>query len=69
MYALRICGSNDFISTINEYDERCFPPGSVTLVVGRKNRKTLKFTNMWEAEAASRVVERIEGYTCDVEDC
>ena len=69
MYSLRICGSNNFISSINEHDARCFPPGSVTLVAGRMHSKVLKFTNMWDAEAAGRVVERIEGFTCDVEDC
>ena len=66
-FALRIGGSNEFISNIDEYDTTCSPPGSAESVAGWTNPKILLFDKRIEAEHAGEIVERIEGFRVHVE--
>ena len=68
MFAIRVGGSNDFVSIIDEHDPRSFPPGSADVVSGWDHPEILKFGTIDEALKAAEVVEFIEGFQCCVED-
>jgi len=68
MFAIRIGGTNDFVSKIDPDDPRCCPPGSVDLVPGRYHPKVLHFSTQEEAEEAARQVFEIEGFHNTVEE-
>lgn len=64
-YAIRIGGTNEFISKIDPDDRRCCPPGSADSVLGWDNPKMLRFSSEEEAKEASDLVGELEGiHTC-----
>ena len=67
MYVLRVCGSNDFVSKIDTTYAGCYPPGRVELVVGRFHPRIKRYSTRLGAERAVRLVEKIEGFHCDIE--
>ncbi len=69
MFKLRIGGSNDFVSKIDPYDPRCFPPGSVDVVEGWDHPSILKFDDQAAAKRAARQVGEIEGFHISIEEC
>lgn len=64
-FVIRIGGTNDYVSKIDPDDPRCYPPGSVETVQGRKG--AIEFDTQEEAEEASRLVFEIEGFHNEVE--
>ena len=68
MYSLRISGSNDYVSQINKNDTSCYPPGSVSVVVGKTNFNTKKYTTQLGAERAAKLVWKLEGFQCSIEN-
>ena len=67
MYALRIGGTNEFVSRIDPLDGTCIPPGSISSVKGWTNPRILKFDSREDAEVASEEVLQIEGCSCSIE--
>ena len=67
-FAIRIGGTNEFVSKIDPDDSSCMPPGSVDLVEGRDHKDVLVFHSLEEAEAASKEVFEIEGFHNTVEE-
>lgn len=68
MYKLRICGTNEFVSKIDPAYAGCYPPGRVELVVGWTNPRVKTYPTRVGAERAARLVEKIEGFICDIEE-
>jgi hypothetical protein len=68
MYAIRVCGSNDYVSKIDKNDKRCWPPGSVDYVPSFKVWAIKKFPTQLGAERAAKLVGKIDGVHCDVEN-
>lgn len=66
-FAIRIGGTNEFVSFINPNDTRCVPPGSINTVQGWENDETLIFFDEDEAKASAELAERIDGCPCSVE--
>lgn len=66
MFAIRIGGTNDFVSKIDPNDPRCWPPGSVDVVPGPT--KALHFETEEEAKEASEQVFQIEGFHNTIEE-
>ena len=68
MYALRICGSNDYVSKIDKNDTRCFPPGRVDVVAGINHPYTKKYPTYLGAYRALKLVAKLEGFHCVIEN-
>jgi hypothetical protein len=67
MYKLRICGTNEFVSKIDPSYAMCYPPGRVELVVGWSHPRVKVYPTLLGAQRAARLVEKIEGFHCDIE--
>lgn len=68
VFKIRISGSNDYISKIDPFDSRSFPPGSADDVPGFDHPDALEFATHDMAQAGADTVEEIEGYHCCVEE-
>jgi hypothetical protein len=66
-YKIRIGGSSDFVSEIDQYDKRSSPPGNVQICEGWDNTSALLFETMEEAVVAARLVWDIEGFHTSIE--
>jgi len=66
-YKLRIGGSNDFVSMIDPYYERCSPPGKVDVVSGWDNPAAIIFDSLEAARKAADKVADIEGFHTSIE--
>jgi len=67
-YKIRIGGSNDFISKIDEHDPTWSPPGSADYVPGWNHPDILLFNTREEAVIGKDLVEYVEGIHCCVEE-
>jgi len=67
MYALRISGSNDYVSKIDKNDTRCFPPGRVDVVPSFKAWAIKRYPTKVGAERAAKLVGKLEGFHCTIE--
>ena len=68
MYALRVCGSNDYVSKVDPKFAGCYPPGKVEYVPSFKVWAIKKYPTIVGAERAARLVGKIDGVHCDVEN-
>jgi len=68
MYALRISGSNDYVRKIYKNDTSCYPTGRVDVVIGINHPNTKKYPTQLGAERAARLVEKLEGFHCTIEN-
>lgn len=68
MYKIRICGTNEFVSKIEPKYAGCYPPGRVELVVGWSNIRVKLYPTLLGAQRAVKLVEKIEGFHCDIEN-
>ena len=66
-FKIRIGGTNEFVSHIDEHDKRCWPPGNVQLCEGWENAKALVYETMEAALEAADVVWDIEGFHTSIE--
>ena len=67
-FALRACGSNDFVSKVDPDDRTCAPPGSVDYVTGWDNPNMLKYDSKNVANVAKIAVQVIDGVHINVEE-
>jgi hypothetical protein len=68
MYALRISGSNDYVSKINKNDTSCYPPGRVDVVSSFMYWEVKKYATRLGAERAAKLVWKLEGFQCSIEN-
>ena len=66
-YKLRIGGSNDFVSVIDPWDKRAYPPGRVDVVTGWDNPSAIIFDSLEAAHKAADKVADIEGFHTSIE--
>ena len=66
-FAVRIGGTNEFVSAIDPDWHRCWPPGKVDVVKGWDNQSVLKFRTIDEALAVADQVWSIEGFHTSIE--
>ena len=66
-FALRIGGTNEFVSKIDADDPCCSRPGSIETVKGWDHENILFFDDACSALAAEDVVANIEGCSCSIE--
>ena len=66
-FALRLGGTNEFVSKINPDDSRCFPPGSIETVKGWGNPKALCFNTLNDALKAGEQAWNADGCHISVE--
>ena len=67
MYAIRISGSNDYVSKIDKHDTSCYPPGRVDLVPSFEVWAIKRYNTQLGAERAAKLVKKIEGFHCSIE--
>ena len=67
MYALRISGSNNYVTKISKNDTSCYPSGRVDVVSSFMYWKVKKYSTKLGAEQAARLVEKLEGFHCTIE--
>ena len=68
MYAIRICGTNDYVSKIDPKFAGCCPPGKVEYVPAHRDYWFKKYPTQLGAERAAKLVAKIDGVHCDVEN-
>jgi hypothetical protein len=68
MYVIRICGTNEFVSKIDKDFAGRYPLGRVDLVVGRVHPRVKHYPTLLGAQRATKLVDKIEGFICDIEE-
>jgi hypothetical protein len=66
-FALRIGGTNEFVSKIDPDDPSCFPPGSIETVSGWSNPNALYFDTLDAAWKAGAQAWNAEGCHISIE--
>ena len=66
-FALRLGGTNEFVSKIDPNDPKCFPPGSIETVSGWGNQSALYFDTLEDAVFAGELAWHAEGCHINVE--
>ena len=66
-FAIRIGGTNEFVSDIDPDFNQNWPPGKVEVVKGWSNEKALQFKTMDDALLAASQVWDIEGFHTSIE--
>lgn len=67
MFKIRLGGTNEFVSFIDENAPHCHPPGEVKFVKGWDNPAALVFPSEASAKAWQKVVWKIEGFHTSIE--
>ena len=67
-YKIRLGGTNEFASLIDPDYKLCCPPGTVEFVEGWSNPDALIYKNKEDAEAAEKLIWKIEGFHTSVEE-
>ena len=66
-FMIRIGGTSEFVSHINPYDSRSWPPGRVDVVEGWANPQSIRYAELDDALEAAAQVWEIEGFHTSIE--